>query len=108
MVEAKWRWDRSLGEGHRVDQAPMFFSAYELKDYPGKVLEYIKNGHDGRTNEELFRFGYENGFLPSHTKKVLDENSAKIDVKSLDGFEVRGRYIGDKNRKIRFRYIEEQ
>ena len=49
---------------------------------------------------DIHQFGLENGFLPKHSKAVLDEIKESLEIISLDSKPVAGYYIGNKNRKI--------
>jgi three-Cys-motif partner protein len=108
MVGTKWELDKEHGKGFTLEKTLTFFSEIELSEYPQKLWAYIKS-EDFRTNEELFLFGLENGFLPKHTKSVLDswKNSGQnIEVVGLDGKPVRGYYIDNLKRRVGFRVIE--
>jgi three-Cys-motif partner protein len=108
MVETKWDLDQERGKGFTLEKTLTFFSEIELSQYPQKLWAYIKS-ENYRTNAELFLFGLENGFLPKHTKSVLDnwKNSGQnFDVVGLDGKPVRGYYIDNAERRVGFRISE--
>jgi hypothetical protein len=107
MVEAKWRMDEDRGQGHSQHKGTPLFSEIELSGYPQKLSDFIC-GKDYRTNQELYRFGLENGFLPKHTNEVL--NSWKqgwgLEVFALDGKRVRGNYLShNTDRTVGFRFL---
>ncbi|MCL4257582.1 MAG: three-Cys-motif partner protein TcmP [Anaerolineales bacterium] len=104
MVEAKWELDKDMGEGHRANSTQMLFTAYEIRNYPDKVLEFIRTSTRGRTNRELLLFGLENGFLPKHTNQVLHDHSDKIVRAPLDGGPDRGNYLDTKERTMQFTF----
>ncbi len=105
MVESKWSLDKYFGEGYTPNAAEGLFSAYELKNYPASLWEYIKTS-GGRTNNDLFLFGLNQGFLPKHTNQALDSFGDKIHISSLDGGPIRGRYITDRtDRKVVFTIV---
>jgi hypothetical protein len=106
MLEAKWGLDKVSGKGYSLDRSLSFFNEIELTGYRGKLIEYIESA-DYRTNIEIYRFGLENGFLPKHTKDIL-ESWRKLDnfhVFSLDGKIVRGFYISyNPDRKVGYKF----
>jgi hypothetical protein len=109
MLEAKWAVDPSHGKGHSLEKTISLFDETELSGYPQKLLAFIDSA-DYRTNAELYLFGLENGFLPKHTKGVLDgwkKNETKFEVISLDNKRVRGYYIEyNSERRVAFRLIK--
>jgi len=101
MIESKWRLDKDYGRGiNREENLNLFSGAYS-KNYDEKVLEYIMNS-EGRSNEELFDFGFENRFLPKHTNEILNRllENGQIIVESKDGQKANGFYIADRKRKV--------
>ncbi len=101
MIEAKWSLDKEYGRGiNREENFNLFSGAYS-KNYDEKVLEYIINS-EGRSNEELFDFGFENRFLPKHTNEILKRllDNGQIIVESKDGQKANGFYIADRKRKV--------
>ena len=99
---------RSSGRGFRISKANQtsFFNEIIAVDYTSMVRDFLKS-KPIVTNQNLFDFGLENGFMPTHTKKVLDEmkaNGQLADIISLDGVEARGYYIDDNhNRKVQIK-----
>lgn len=104
MLDAKWKFDEKLGRAFEIQsnskQSSMFDAVTEV-DYLSQLEEYLRKV-GSMTNIELLDFGLENGFLPKHTKKVLDllNKSDKIIVESLDGKALLGYYIDNSTRKI--------
>lgn len=95
MIEAKWNLDTKGGKGFTLDRSELFFTESELSGYPNKLLDFIKQA-DRRTNEELYRFGLENGFLPKHTRPILQKWKKELDgfeLFSLDGKPARSFYL---------------
>jgi three-Cys-motif partner protein len=106
MLEAKWAMDSEVGLGHRIEKSQAMFDPVEVEGYSQRIKDYISQA-DYRTNEELFRFGLENGFLPKHTKEALQklkQDHEDLEVFALDGKTVEGFYIRyNPTRKIGFR-----
>lgn len=101
MIESKWRLDKDYGRGiNREENFNLFSGAYS-KNYDEKVFEYIMNS-EGRSNEELFDFGFENRFLPKHTNEILKRllDNGQIIVESKDGQKANGFYLADRKRKV--------
>lgn len=102
MLNAKWDLDEESGRGFRLSNSNQgsFFDEITVVDYTSMVKELLKD-KSGATNQSLFDFGLDNGFLPKHTKKVLDELKAKdeIELTSLDGQEARSYYIDDNHKR---------
>ncbi|MDP2364270.1 MAG: hypothetical protein Q8M94_10955, partial [Ignavibacteria bacterium] len=101
MIESKWRLDKDYGRGINREENFNLFSGAHSKNYDEKVLEYINNS-EGRSNEELLDFGFENRFLPKHTNEILKRLliNGQIIVESKDGQKVNGFYIADRKRKV--------
>ena len=101
MLSAKWDLDEESGRGFKMGNFSQssFFDEITAVDYTSMVKDFLKK--DGRTNQELFDFALDNGFLPKHMKKVLDELKAKdqIEIISLDGGEPRSYYIDDNHKR---------
>jgi three-Cys-motif partner protein len=106
MLEAKWAMDSEVGLGHRLEKSQAMFDPIEVEGYSQKIEDYISQV-DYRTNEDLFRFGLENGFLPKHTKEALQRlqlDHGDLEVFALDGKTVEGFYIRyNPTRKVGFR-----
>lgn len=103
MLNAKWDLDEESGRGFRIsdNQQSSFFDEITAVDYTSMVKDFLKS-KNVVTNKNLFDFGLENGFLPKHTKRVLDELKIKsqIETISLDGKDVRGYYLDDNNKRL--------
>ena len=101
MVETKWKMDVNRGKGHTIEKTLSFLSELELSGYKQKLKDFISK--DYRTNMEIYQFGLENGFLPKHSKTVLDEMKESLVLLSLDAGPVGGYHIGNKERRIKVR-----
>lgn len=102
IIEMKWKIDKDRGRGFKLAKTQSFFSEIELSGYKQKVQAFIESSRF-RTNDELFVFGLENGFLPKHTKSVLDsfvKNGISIEIVSLDGKSAKSYYLGDMKRRV--------
>jgi len=105
IIEAKWKIDRDHGKGFTLEKTQSFFSEIELSGYKQKVQAFIESS-DYRTNAELYFFGLENGFLPKHTKSVLDtfaKTGLTVEIVSLDGKQAKNYYLGDTSRRVGIR-----
>ncbi len=107
MLDSKWDLDEEGGRGFRVSNLSQqsMFDEISSVDYVSMVEEYLKQ-NTSVTNQEMFDFGLYNGFLPKHTKKVLDyfKSQNRLQCTSLDNKDVRGYYIDDNHiRKIRIK-----
>lgn len=105
IVATKWDLDKERGKGFTIEKTLNFLSEIELSEYPKKLWAYIESA-EYRTNKELFLYGLENGFLPKHTKNVLDtlkKDGSNFEVVSLDDNPVRGYYIDNLKRRVGFR-----
>lgn len=98
MLATKWDMDENRGKGHTINKTQSF-SEIQLSGYPQKLKSFISSA-EFRTNGEIYKFGLENGFLPKHSKSVLDEIKESLELLSLDDKSVAGYYIGNKDRKI--------
>ncbi len=103
MLDSKWKFDEQSGRGFEVKKNPLqtsMFNAITEVDYSSQVEEFLKIKKNV-TNQELFDFGLERGFLPKHTKLVLDnlKKADKIIFKSLDSKPALGYYIDDKHER---------
>ncbi len=72
MLESKWKMDDQQGNGFRLEKSGHLFGNSLEFDYPDKLKQYIK---DQKTvsNKEVYLFGLENGFLPTHTVTVFKQ-----------------------------------
>jgi hypothetical protein len=102
MLSAKWDLDEEGGRGFRIRivQQSTFFDEATAVDYSSMIKDFLKS-RIVITNQDLFDFGLENGFLPKHTKKVLDElkTTNQIEIISLDGEEARSFYLDDNHKR---------
>lgn len=106
MLDAKWKFDEQSGRGFGIKNNPLqasMFDAVSEVDFVSQVEAYLRE-KKSVTNQDLFDFGLECGFLPKHTKKVLDKLGDKLIIEALDGLPVKGYYLDDKPvRKICFK-----
>lgn len=107
MLEAKWHVDKQSGKGFTLEKTQSLFSEIELSQYPQKVRSFLESSNY-RSNFELYEFGLKNGFLPKHTKKVLDDIKAKAELEliSFDDKPAKGYLIGNKDRRVGIRIIK--
>lgn len=70
MLDSKWKLDEQQGNGFRIEKSGNLFGTTLEFDYPDKLKDYIK-GNSKVTNANLYLFGLENGYLPTHTVTVL-------------------------------------
>ena len=102
IIETKWKIDKDHGKGFKLEKTQSFFSEIELSGYEQKVQAFTESS-GYRTNDELYSFGLENGFLPKHTKSVLDsfvEKGLTVEIISLDGKPAKNYYLGDRKRRV--------
>lgn len=105
MVEAKWAMDEKNGRGFTLpDPQGSLFDGPQHSEYPDLVrAELLKSG--GMTNAELKMFGLQMGFLPKHTKELLEQwdNQGIIAVEALDELPVKGYYLDNATRRIKIK-----
>lgn len=81
FLKTAWAVDKDFGEGNRNldrdytrDRNSLFYNNSELsekeKRYKELLIEFLQKA---RTNIEIKTFGLNNGFLSSHTRKLLQE-----------------------------------
>jgi three-Cys-motif partner protein len=101
MIQAKWSIDKDHGKGFEDNTALGLFDEIILSGYDNLLRDFIFNSV-GKTNSEVKDFGYENGFLPKHSRDILQVLLKKeiIERISLDGKDVSGFYIDGSKRKI--------
>lgn len=101
IIEAKWSLDKEYGRGVNREENFNLFSGAHSNEYENKLIEYIFTS-EGRTNEQLLDFGFENRFLPKHTREILNKllKEGKIKIVSLDGLEAKNFYIDNEKRKV--------
>lgn len=101
MIQAKWALDKKKGAEFKIgDEVTLnLFDEIEISNYDQKVVDFIKK-HNQVTNTELTDFGYENNFLPTHTKKILDQIKEQLVIISNDDKPARSFYLGDEKRNV--------
>lgn len=94
--------DEESGRGFRLGNSNQgsFFDEITAVDYTSMVRDFLKS-KPIITNQNLFDFGLENGFLPKHTKRVLDnfKTNNQIELISIDGEAARSYYIDDNHKR---------
>ncbi len=102
MLDAKWDLDEESGRGFKIvnPNQSLMFDEITSVDYSSMMKDFLKS-KQVITNQDLFDFGLDSGFLPKHTKKVLDELKHKnlIEVISLDKEDARSYYIDDNHKR---------
>lgn len=106
MIESKWSIDKQQGSEHKAIDSNMLnlFDEIEISNYDQKVINFIKKQQV--TNIDLTDFSYENNFLPSHTKSILDKIKDKIELISLDAKPARSYYLGNYDRTVIIKFKE--
>ncbi len=106
MIHTKWTIDKEHGKGF-VENSPYgLFDEIALSGYDQKLENFITTSN-GKTNFEITDFGYENGFLPTHSNDILKAlfESKSIELISLDGKKAKSFYLANKNRKILIKMV---
>ncbi|MCL4282140.1 MAG: three-Cys-motif partner protein TcmP [Flavobacteriales bacterium] len=105
MVEAKWAMDEKNGRGFTLPNPQGdLFDGYQHSDYPDLVkAELFQRG--GMTNAELKLFGLELGYLPKHSKELLQQwkDQGILEVEALDELSVKGFYLDNDKRRIKIK-----
>ena len=93
MLATKWEMDKNRGKGHSLDKSQSF-SEIQLSGYPQKLKSFIASA-EFRKNDEIYKFGLKNGFLPKHTNQIIKEWKKEeiIEIFYLDGLSARGNHI---------------
>jgi hypothetical protein len=103
MLNTKWNLDAERGKGFRLGtfNQTTLYNGIEGSNYPRLLLNFITE-EDKVTNSDIYEFGLENGFLPTHSNKTLNQlkSEKKITVKSKDGKPVKGNYIKFKPKRL--------
>jgi len=72
MIEAKWKIDENEGRGFELSPQSRLFRREELTNFPRQIISFIKS-KDICTNEDLYKFGLFNEYLPKHMHKFLKQ-----------------------------------
>ena len=106
MIQTKWSLDKKQGSEFKigVELTLNLFHEIEISNYDKKVIEFVKLKRQV-SNLELTDFGYENNFLPTHTKKILDGIKEQLIITSNDGKLARSYYLGDEKRNVTIKFI---
>jgi three-Cys-motif partner protein len=108
MVQTKWNIDKEQGKGFNDNKIEHLFSEAESTGFKDRLEQYILSG-DGRTNNEITEFSYENGFLPKHAGEIIKKlkSDGLIDIIALDSKELKGLYLDNEKRNILFKKIKD-
>lgn len=72
MLDSKWKLDSQAGKGFRIEKSGNLFDTTISFEYPDLLSEYIKK-KQSVTNGEVYLFGLENGFLPTHSVAIMKQ-----------------------------------
>ncbi len=106
MIESKWSIDKKQGSEFKLGSESILnlFDEMEISNYNQKVIDFLNRGDV--KNSELTDFSYQNNFLPTHTKTILDKMKDKIEIISLDEKPARSYYLGNKERDVIIKFKE--
>lgn len=106
MLEAKWAMDEQYGRGFSIPDPQLgLFDGYQhSSDYPDLLKAELVQ-RDGMLNAELRDFGLGQGYLPKHTKALLEQwlKEGILEVIALDGLPVKGLYLDNEERKVKIK-----
>lgn len=106
MLEAKWAMDEQYGRGFSIPDPQLgLFDGYQhSSDYP-ELLKGELFQRSGMLNAELRDFGLGQGYLPKHTKALLEQwlKEGILEVIALDGLLVKGLYLDNEERKVKIK-----
>src|SRR5690606_4156155 len=106
MLEAKWAMDEQYGRGFSIPDPQLgLFDGYQhSSDYPD-LLKGELFQRSGMLNAELRDFGLGQGYLPKHTKALLEQwlKEGILEVIALDGLPVKGLYLDNEERKVKIK-----
>ncbi len=93
MLEAKWIIDRYRGQGFSSQRdQQLLLDELEISGYRQNLWNFIQ---EQRTNEDIYKFGLEHGFLPKHTNDILRKwaNEDKIEIVYPENLTRKGYFI---------------
>lgn len=104
MIHTKWDIDKEHGKGFELNNTGHLFPEHEATGFDQKLEKYILEG-EGRTNNEIKEYCYDNGFLPKHANLILKEIEYRglLSIEALDTLDVKGFYIDNEKRKLLFK-----
>lgn len=106
MLESKWTLDESEGKGFRIGSTLSLFSPLQVESYPTILEAYIREQSASGvcTNQDIYHYGLEKGYLPKHSTKALDALKAQgiLEITSLDARPARGYYLDEKEKRVKF------
>lgn len=113
FLKTAWAIDTDCGEGNKnldgdftKDKSSLFYDTNEPsekeKKYKENLIDFIK---EAKSNIEIKNFGLDNGFLPTHTHKILEEIKENLECKYFNGAK-KGFHLDNKKdeKKIEIRY----
>lgn len=112
FLKTAWAIDRDCGEGNKnldryitKDRDILFYDTNEPsekeKKYKKSLIDFIK---EEKSNIEIKNFGLDNGFLPTHTKKILNDIKDNLECKYYDDAKKGFFYLNEDEKKIEIRY----
>lgn len=113
FLKTAWTVDKNFGEGNRNldrdytrDKSSLFYDNNALtkkeKIYKEILIEFLK---EARTNIEIKAFGLDNGFLSSHTRKLLQEIQNNLECNYHNGA-TRDFHLDNDNLKVTVKFIK--
>lgn len=114
FLKTAWRVDTDFGEGNaNIDRdltrenGTLFYDksaqTNKEKKFEESLREFLK---EYRSNLEIKAFSLNNGFLLTHTNKILEKNNKCLEYKYY-GKAKRGFHLNNKEKKVEVRYINE-
>lgn len=111
FLKTAWAIDTDCGESNKnldrditKDKNSLFYDANEPskkeRKYKESLIDFLK---EAKSNIEIKNFGLDNGFLPTHTHKILKEIKENLECKYFNGAK-RGFHLDKDERKIEIRY----
>ncbi|WP_417588800.1 three-Cys-motif partner protein TcmP [Owenweeksia hongkongensis] len=105
IIEAKWKIDSKEGRGFELPKSQIeLFTGHRFSEYPELLWAYLKK-EKAVTNEQLLQFGLGMGYLPKHTRDILQQDKTRFKVEALDNLPVGGFYLGNSKRKVVIKYL---
>lgn len=119
FLEAAWKIDPINGESNKFDREDiekdktgLFYNPDTLplkfQRYKDSLIDFLQTD---KTNIEIYDFGLDEGFLPKHTKSILEDldNANKLNIESIENIKIKKKsyYIDKKEEKIKIRLKNE-
>ena len=81
IIEVKWQLDKQKGKGFdNTNQTDMFLEVEQISQLEIKLKDYLQETKD---NNKLYEWTLKQGFLPSHTSKILKEYQKNNQLKVM-------------------------